>query len=88
MRKMEDVGLIGIAQVKPTWMNKRTGNNIIGKRLDWFLVSDFLVESQQRFKKWVGCGGHSDHFPIFLEFRRGPLKPPSSLKFNKTWLKD
>ena len=36
----------------------------------------------------MGSGGHSYHFPIFLESRNGPIKPPSPLKFNKTWLKD
>ena len=60
----------------------------MAKRLDRFLVTDKVMDMHHFIKKWVGCGGHSDHFPIFLEFRRGPLKPPSSLKFNKTWLKD
>ena len=36
----------------------------------------------------MGKGGHSYHFPIFLEFKNGPVKPPSPLKFNKTWLND
>ena len=36
----------------------------------------------------MGCGGRSDHLPIFLEYRSGPLKLPNPLKFNKTWLKD
>ena len=36
----------------------------------------------------MGRGGLSDHCPIFLEFKNGPVKPPSPLKFNKTWLKD
>ena len=39
-------------------------------------------------KQWVGCGGRSDHLPIFLEYRYGPVKSPSPLKFNKTWLKE
>ena len=36
----------------------------------------------------MGKGGLSDHFPIFLEFKHGLVKPSSPLKFNKTWLKD
>ena len=36
----------------------------------------------------MGSGGLSDHFPIFLEFRNGPIKPQSPLKFNKSLLKD
>ena len=39
-------------------------------------------------KQWVGCGGRSDHLPIFLEYQNGSVKLPSPLKFNKTWLKD
>ena len=26
--------------------------------------------------------------PIFLEYRNGLVKPPSPMKFNKTWIKD
>ena len=36
----------------------------------------------------MGCGGRSDHLPIFFEYRTSPVRPPSPLKFNKTWLKD
>ena len=36
----------------------------------------------------MGVGGNSHHLPIFLEYRNGPIKPPSPMKFNKTWLKD
>ena len=39
-------------------------------------------------QQWVGCGGLSDHLPIFLKIKNGPSQPSSSLKFNKTWLKD
>ena len=36
----------------------------------------------------MGSGGLSDHFPIFFEIKKGPINPPSPLKFNKTWLQD
>ena len=58
------------------------------KRLDRFLVTNNIVDNHRFIRKWVGKGGLSDHFPIFLEFKNGPVKPPSPLKFNKTWLKD
>ena len=58
------------------------------KRLDRFLVFYKVLDRHHYIKQWVGCGGHSDHSPIFLEFRDEPIKPPSSLKLNKTWLKD
>ena len=34
--------------------------------------------------KW----GNSDHFPIFFEIKKGPINPPSPLKFDKSWLQD
>ena len=39
-------------------------------------------------RQWVGSGGASDHFPIFFEIKKGPVNPPSPLKYNKIWLKD
>jgi hypothetical protein len=39
-------------------------------------------------KKWIGCGGESDHSPIFFEILGGPGKPPSPFKFNPAWLKE
>ena len=39
-------------------------------------------------RQWVGSGGHSDHFPIFFEVKKGPNNPPSPLKFNKCWLQE
>ena len=47
-----------------------------------------IVENHHFIRQWMGKGGHSGHFPIFLEFKNGPVKPPSTLKFNKTWLND
>ena len=47
-----------------------------------------IVENHHFIRQWVGKGGLSDHFPILLEFKYGPIKPPSPLKFNKTWLND
>ena len=41
-----------------------------------------------QIRQWIGSGGASDHFPIFLEFKIGPRQPPSPLKFNKIWLRD
>ena len=41
-----------------------------------------------QIRQWIGCGGASDHFPIFIEFKFGPWQPPNPLKLNKIWLKD
>jgi len=75
-------------KVKPTWRNMRSGNSRVAKRLDRFLVADSLVERHFLVRQWIGSGGQSDHFPIFLEICKGPSTPASPLKFNKIWLKD
>jgi len=46
------------------------------------------VDHNLNILQWIGNGGASDHFPIFLELQEGRSKPPSPLKFNKIWLKD
>ena len=79
---------IELVKQKPTWHNNRCGDGRVAKSLDRFLVSEKMVDQQHFLKQWVGNGGRSDHLPIFLEFRNGPKKPPSPLKFNKTWLED
>ena len=60
----------------------------MAKRLDRFLVAEQLVERFFLVRQWVGSGGNSDHFPIFFEIKKGPINPPSPLKYNKTWLLD
>jgi len=75
-------------KLKPTWRNNRCGENRIAKRIDRFLVAEQLVDRFFQVKQWVGSGGRSDHFPIFLELQKGPINPPSSLKLNKVWLQD
>ena len=60
----------------------------MAKRLDRFLVAEQLVDRFFLVRQWVGSGGNSDHFPIFLEIKKGPINPPSPLKYNKSWLQD
>jgi hypothetical protein len=76
------------SKLKPTWRNKRVGEDRVAKRIDRFVVSKKFVERQVLIKQWIGSGGESDHFPIFLEVRKGNLKPTSPFKFNNTWIKD
>ena len=75
-------------KLKPTWHNTRCGDGRVAKRLDHFLISELMLDQQHYMRQWVGCGGCSDHLPIFLKYRNGPVRSPSPLKFNKTWLKD
>jgi hypothetical protein len=72
----------------PTWRNNRVGAERIAKHIDHFLVSEALIESQFHLRKWVGSGGESDHFPIFLELTKGMKNPASPFKFNVEWLKE
>ena len=71
-----------------TWRNRRFGENRIAKRLDHFLVADWLAHEVELVRQWVGTGGISDHSPIFFEMRGRTRKPPSPFKFNSGWLKD
>lgn len=40
------------------------------------------------FRQWIGTGGDSDHFPVFLELKGASRKYGSPFKFNSSWLKD
>jgi hypothetical protein len=46
------------------------------------------VEEPFLFRQWVGSGGESDHYPIFLEIEGASRKPTSPFKFNFAWLKE
>jgi hypothetical protein len=89
-QKIVECNLLDIEPVKlkPTWRNNRVGEDSIAKRLDRFLLTDSFLENLVHLKQWIGFGGISDHFPIFLELRQGSSKPPSPFKFNRTWLTD
>ena len=47
-----------------------------------------MTASIPMFRQWVGEGGNSDHFPIFLELSNLPRKPAAPFKFNATWLQE
>jgi hypothetical protein len=74
-------------KLRPTWRNMKIGEDKIEKRIDHFLVSESFVDGPFQFCQWVGNGGESNHFPIFLEVVGGPQKPPNPFKFNSEWLK-
>eukprot|EP00253_Pinus_taeda_P011881 PITA_11881 len=75
-------------KLKPTWRNRRVGGDRIAKRLDRFLVSEFLFSRVPMIRQWVEEIGNSDHFPIFLDMNNPPPKPPAPFKFNPAWLQD
>jgi hypothetical protein len=89
-QKLVEHNILDIEPVKfkPTWRNNRVGEDSIAKILDCFLMKDTLLEKSFKLKQWIGHGGISDHYPIFLELRTGMNKPPSAFKFHRTWLND
>jgi hypothetical protein len=88
LRKLDDAGLSDTEPVKlkPTWRNKRVGDDRTAKRLDRFLVSEPLIEDAIRIRQWVSSSGESDHFLVLLEFASVGNKPSSLFKFNPGWL--
>lgn len=54
--------------------------------MDCFVRDKSLYNENMRIKSWVGMGGSSDHLPILLNIDIDERNPPSSLKFNHTWL--
>jgi hypothetical protein len=87
---LSEKGLVDIVPIKliPSWRNKRVGEEYIAKILDWFLIVGKMIESPLLCKQWIGCGGESDHHPIFLEVAGRSQKPVIPFKFNSTWIKD
>jgi hypothetical protein len=73
-------------KIIPTWRNGNKGDEWISKHLDRFLIHESLVEGPWSLKSWVGIGGHSYHFPIFMKMDPKECKHPSPLKFNHIWL--
>eukprot|EP00253_Pinus_taeda_P016622 PITA_16622 len=72
--------------LKPTWRNRRAGEDRIAKRLDRFLITEGLLSRVPLLRQWPDEIGNSDHFPIFLDLSFPPPKPPSPFKFNSSWL--
>ena len=66
---LERLGIVDINPLVsiPTWSNRRVGSKGICKRLDCLLVSADLLDCDFLLKQWIGCGGVSDHQPIFMQ---------------------
>jgi exonuclease III len=69
-----------------TWSNRRTGHQHVACRLDRFLVTDALLESDQAMEANIMPKAGSDHWPI--EFCLNPGRPPrpKPFRFEKFWL--
>ena len=55
-------------KLKPTWTNRITGEDMIAKILDIFLLVENMLERDLMFRQWVDSGTDLDHMPICLEF--------------------
>ena len=51
----------------PTWRRKHTGPNGVAKRIDQFLVSEYLIDTLSRYKLWVYISSLSYHSLILLQ---------------------
>jgi len=84
---LDQNGLLDIEPVKlnPAWRNLWTGEDMVAKRLDRFLVGENLAGSLDLVRQWVSCGGELDHTPIVIEMRGRGRKPLIPFKFNRNW---
>ena len=87
---LDDHGLVDILPnvTLPTWNNRRFGSENVSKRLDRLMISVDLLEYELCFCQWVGCGGESDHHPVFLQILGHDNKLRSPFKFNPHWLEN
>ena len=85
---MDSFGLVDISPsvIVPTWSNRRVGIDNISKRLDRLFISADLLDLDLHFRQWVGCGGDSDHQPVFLQILNRGIHMRSPFKFNAHWL--
>jgi len=83
--KLLDINLL---KIRPTWRNRRIGEDRVAKKLDRFLLREEAAAKIPTFCQWVGEGGISDHMPILLELAKPPKKPEAPFKFNPAWLQE
>jgi exonuclease III len=69
-----------------TWSNRRTGNQHVACRLDRFLVTDALLESDQAMEANIMPKAGSDHWPIEFCLDTGRPSRPKPFRFEKFWL--
>ena len=73
-------------KLKPTWTNRRIGEDRIAKRLDRFVLVERMLSMDLMIKQWVDSIGDSDHMPICLEILRKPKNPASLFKLCVAWI--
>jgi len=66
-----------------TWSNRRTGHQHVACRLDRFLVTYALLESDQAMEANIMPKSGSDHWPIEFCFNPGRPPRPKPFRFKK-----
>jgi exonuclease III len=66
-----------------TWSNKRIGHQHVACRLDRFLVTEALLESDQEMEANIIPKSGSDHWPIVFCLDLGFPTRPKPLRFEK-----
>jgi len=69
-----------------TWSNRRTRHQHVACRLDHFLVTDALLESDQAMEENIMPKAGSDHWPIEFCLNTGRPPRPKPFRFEKFWL--
>jgi exonuclease III len=69
-----------------TWSNKRIGHQHVACRLDRFLVTEALLESDQAMEANIIPKSGSDHWPIVFCLDPGFPTRPKPFRFEKFWL--
>ena len=72
----------------PTSTNRRVGLESICKRLDGLLLLVDFLDCDFFLKQWIGCGGVSDHQPVYLQISSSTPKAHCPFKFNACWLEN
>jgi mannosylglycoprotein endo-beta-mannosidase len=69
-----------------TWSNRRIGHQHVACRLDRFLVTEALLESDQAMEANILPKSGSDHWPIAFCMDLGYHTRPKPFRFEKFWL--
>jgi exonuclease III len=69
-----------------TWSNKRTGHHHVACRLDRFLTTEALLESEPAVEANIMPKTGSDHWPIVFSMDPGFPPRPKPFRFEKFWL--
>lgn len=83
-------GLVDIRPLPlaPTWTNRRSADNFMGKRLDRVLVNDSIMDFLGGPRSSTLASNISDHMPITFTWSIVGMVPGQPFKFNRIWLED